>query len=77
LLEITVDDSGAGIDPAIAERIFQPFITTRSAGKGTGLGLSIAKQIIEQHGGTISVSKSEKLGGARFVVNLPTVNAAP
>jgi signal transduction histidine kinase len=77
LLEITVDDSGPGIDPAITERIFQPFITTRSAGQGTGLGLSIAKQIVEQHGGTISVSKSEKLGGARFVVKLPTTNATP
>jgi signal transduction histidine kinase len=67
---VQVEDSGDGVDPQFAFRIFEPFVTTRPAGEGTGLGLAIAKEVIEQHGGTISVDRSE-LGGARFMVQLP------
>lgn len=69
---VAVADSGPGVDLKIRERIFQPFFTTRVSGQGTGLGLSIAKQVIEQHGGAISVSRSEELGGALFLVRIPT-----
>jgi signal transduction histidine kinase len=65
-----IADSGGGVDPSAAERIFEPFFTTRKAGEGTGLGLAIARQIVRQHGGEISVSRSE-LGGALFTVQLP------
>jgi signal transduction histidine kinase len=65
-----IADSGGGVDPSAAERIFEPFFTTRKPGDGTGLGLAIARQIVRQHGGELSVSRSE-LGGALFTVQLP------
>lgn len=46
-------DSGEGIPPAIAEKIFNPFFTTKGVGQGTGLGLSICKSIVDNHGGQI------------------------
>jgi signal transduction histidine kinase len=70
LYVIRVEDSGAGVDAALASRIFEPFFTTRPAGEGTGLGLAIAKDIVDRHGGRLSVSRSE-LGGAMFTVSLP------
>ncbi len=52
-VEACIIDSGTGVDAAIAERIFQPFFTTKAAGQGTGLGLSISKGIIEDHEGKL------------------------
>jgi signal transduction histidine kinase len=72
---IIVADSGPGIDPSVIDRVFEPFWTTRAAGEGTGLGLSIARQIIEEHGGTITAGVSQ-LGGALFTVRLPMRVAA-
>jgi signal transduction histidine kinase len=65
---VSVDDSGPGIPEAMRERVFEPFFTTKDA--GTGLGLPLVHSIIQQHGGTIAVERSD-LGGARFVVKLP------
>lgn len=48
-----VTDSGTGVDRATAEKIFQPFYTTKPAGKGIGLGLSISKGLVENHGGKL------------------------
>ncbi len=67
---LEVGDSGPGVDPGRAEWIFGPFATTRPAGEGTGLGLAISRQVVLQHGGTITVGRSD-LGGALFVVKLP------
>ena len=64
-----VEDTGPGIAPEIAERIFQPFATHGKA-TGTGLGLSICKKIIEDHGGKIS-ARSEPGRGAVFAFALP------
>jgi signal transduction histidine kinase len=69
-LLITVSDTGPGIEPDIAAKIFEPFYTTKPAGQGTGLGLSVTYGIIQDHGGDISVKRSES-GGAKFVVALP------
>ncbi|MGE5049482.1 MAG: protoglobin domain-containing protein, partial [Deltaproteobacteria bacterium] len=66
-VEVTVEDSGKGIDPAIRARLFEPLITTKA--KGIGLGLALVKRIVERHGGTIEYAPLEK--GARFVVRLP------
>ena len=52
---ISVTDSGPGIEPAVARKMFQPFFTTKELGKGTGLGLSIAHGIIKSHGGVIEL----------------------
>lgn len=51
-IKISVSDSGLGITPEVAEKIFEPFYTTKGVGKGTGLGLSLANKIIKNHGGS-------------------------
>jgi len=66
-----VEDSGSGVPEEIRDRIFDPFFTTKEPGKGTGLGLSIVHTIVDNHGGKISVERSARLGGAKFLVNLP------
>lgn len=66
-LSFMVADTGAGIDPSIAPRLFEPFATSRA--EGVGLGLSIAREIITAHGGTIALLPSEV--GTVFVVKLP------
>jgi signal transduction histidine kinase len=67
-VELSVSDSGRGIEPAALEHIFVPFYTTKE--EGTGLGLAICRQIVEQHGGTIEV-QSEVGRGTTIVVRLP------
>ena len=64
-----VEDSGRGIAPEIAPRLFQAFATYGKA-QGTGLGLSICKRIVEDHGGQIH-ARSEPGRGAVFVITLP------
>lgn len=66
-----VEDSGSGVPEDIKDRIFDPFFTTKEPGKGTGLGLSIVHTIVDNHGGKITVERSTRLGGAKFVVHLP------
>ncbi len=67
---ISVIDSGCGINDAQGARIFEPFFTTKQVGKGTGLGLSLAYNIVQEHGGTISL-QSETETGSQFDVCLP------
>jgi two-component system sensor kinase FixL len=66
--EITVADSGPGIAPELAERLFQPFATTKKT--GMGLGLSISRDIIEAHEGGLTVAPRPS-GGTVFRVSLP------
>jgi two-component system sensor kinase FixL len=68
MLEFTVADNGPGITPRLADRIFEPFITTKS--KGMGMGLSVCRRLIESHGGTID-AESEPGAGAAFRFTLP------
>lgn len=71
--EITFTDDGQGIPEDKMSSIFDPFFTTKEIGKGTGLGLSICKEIIEGHGGNISVkSKIDK--GTEFIIRLPVIS---
>jgi two-component system NtrC family sensor kinase len=68
--ELAVEDSGPGISPAAAARIWEPFFTTKSGGEGTGIGLSIARSVALEHGGTIEIEPAHG-SGACFVVRLP------
>lgn len=72
---ISVEDTGAGIDPTIRDRIFEPFFTTKEPGRGTGLGLSICQGLIRSHGGEITVD-AQPGRGTRFTVNLPVDSSA-
>ncbi len=68
LVEVT--DTGTGIPPAIIDKIFEPFFSTKEVGKGTGLGLSTVYGIVKQTGGTLQV-ESEVGHGSVFRVFLP------
>jgi signal transduction histidine kinase len=76
IVEITMEDSGVGIDPAVAERLLEPFFTTKPV--GTGLGLAIVKRFAEGHHGTVSIENGPT-GGARATIRLPhaTAEATP
>ena len=66
---VSVADTGPGIDPAIADRLFQPFVTTKGA-QGMGVGLSICRTIIEAHGGRMWVEPNPG-GGTIFRFTVP------
>ncbi|MBI3881880.1 MAG: cyclic nucleotide-binding domain-containing protein [Verrucomicrobia bacterium] len=68
-LRTEIQDTGPGIAPEIAGRLFQPFVT-HGKSRGTGLGLSICKRIMRDHGGSITV-RSEPGKGACFTFTLP------
>ena len=67
---LTVEDSGPGIDPKVAGRLFEPFVTTKSG--GMGMGLSICRSIIEAHDGRLTAGPAGQRG-TRFEVVLPLV----
>jgi signal transduction histidine kinase len=67
-VEISVEDSGPGVDAATRRRLFEPLITTKE--KGIGLGLALVKRIAERHGGSVEYTDRPG-GGARFTVRLP------
>jgi signal transduction histidine kinase len=54
-VEITIADSGPGVEPDLAQRIFDPFFTTREVGDGTGLGLHFSRQVAYDHGGSLDL----------------------
>lgn len=68
-LIVKVTDSGRGIPKEVAEKIMQPFYTTKVVGKGTGLGLSISKGLVEDHDGTLSYNS--KSANTQFVLDFP------
>lgn len=70
-IRIGIMDNGIGIPSNIRKQVFNPFFTTKAVGKGTGLGLSITYQIIESHGGHISIV-SEPNAHTEFSIELPT-----
>jgi heavy metal sensor kinase len=76
--EITIADTGIGIEPADLERIFEPFLRLDAARArdtgGAGLGLAIARSIVIAHGGSITV-ESRPGSGSRFTVRLPSTPA--
>jgi PAS domain S-box-containing protein len=73
-IQVTIEDSGTGIEEAIRHRIFDPLFTTKSA--GMGMGLSICRSIIEAHGGRLSASPSTP-HGTEFKFTIPGSNRPP
>ena len=68
VIEITLMDNGPGIPAALADKILEPFFTTKST--GTGLGLAVVKTIVESHGGSFVIG-SRSSGGATAAITLP------
>ena len=78
--QVRVRDSGAGIDPAALERIFEPFVQAEQEGAraagGLGLGLALVRTLVDLHGGTVRAASKGKGQGAEFTVSLPTADQA-
>lgn len=72
-LELSVGDTGKGIDKKLLHNIFEPFFTTKESGKGTGLGLAAVYGIVREHKGTIRVETSP--AGTTFFVYFPLKKA--
>jgi signal transduction histidine kinase/ActR/RegA family two-component response regulator len=73
---VEVADRGMGIDPAMLERIFEPFVQAANGGHragGLGIGLTLVKQLVELHGGSVSVRSEGPGRGSTFSVHLPLV----
>ena len=79
--QLVVSDDGPGVPEADRSRVFERFTRLDEARDrdraGAGLGLSIVAGVVSRHGGTVTVDADPDLGGARFVVNLPTRPPAP
>ena len=79
MLEILVSDTGVGIDDAILDRLFRPFVQGDSSLRrkfgGTGLGLSISRHLAEAMGGTLSARRRNDSPGAAFLFTLPLVES--
>ncbi len=69
IVQLTVQDDGPGIDQAIIDQVFDPFVTTKAPGQGTGLGLAVCHTIVDRLGGSIEAANHES--GATFKVDLP------
>lgn len=73
-VRISIADSGVGLAPEEAERLFTPYYTTKP--HGAGLGLAIVQSVVADHGGMVTVESPED-GGTRFVIGLPLAEAEP
>jgi len=76
VIDLRLADTGPGIPPELLSRVFDPFFTTKAVGHGSGLGLFITFEIIEEHGGCISVANRPQ-GGAEFCIRLPSLAVVP
>jgi two-component system NtrC family sensor kinase len=73
---IRIVDNGPGIDDRMLASVFEPFFSTKPGGKGTGLGLSISRQIVNECGGSLSISSI--LGtGTTLELRLPRLDVVP
>jgi two-component system NtrC family sensor kinase len=76
LVVFEIADDGPGIAPAVLERLFEPYVTTRPLGQGSGMSLAIAYAIVQQHGGTLEVA-TEASRGTTFRMALPVGRPEP
>ena len=74
MVAVSVADTGSGIPAAIEAQLFQPFVTTKSA--GMGIGLSVCRAIVEAHGGRLWVEPNPG-GGSVFRFTLPVAEVTP
>jgi signal transduction histidine kinase len=74
LVRVSVTDDGPGIEPELASRLFEKFVTGRRPGRGSGLGLAFSRLAVEAHGGTIQVDATSGRG-ATFHFTLPADQA--
>ena len=74
-IEVRIRDNGGGMPPEVAEKIFNPFFTTKPTGEGTGLGLAMCSDIVRQHGGHIGLDIDEG-EGTEMIIELPLVPPA-
>jgi len=72
MVTVKVSDNGPGVDPAVRDRLFEPYATTRGLGEGMGLGLAISKKILLDHGGDLELADSSPRG-TTFRITLPAV----
>ena len=75
-VQLAVSDTGSGIAPEIAPRLFEPFATSKPPGAGLGLGLMISRRIVGAFGGTLTADENAG-GGATFRIDLPGCPAQP
>ncbi|WP_044559027.1 sensor histidine kinase, partial [Azospirillum sp. B4] len=71
-VRVAVADNGPGLDPAVRDRLFDPFVTTKPGGQGLGLGLAISLAITQEYGGQLEARDGAD-GGAVFLLTLPLV----
>ena len=71
-LHLSIADNGRGVDPALVERLFDPFVTDKQTQGGTGLGLSVSYSLVKSHGGDIAF-ESRPRKGTIFHVAFPTL----
>ena len=67
-VQVSFKDTGCGMTPEVAKRVFEPYFTTKPVGEGTGMGLDISKQIVENHHGQIYLESEPGIGTTFFVV---------
>ena len=68
-VELRVSDNGPGVDPAMREHIFEPFVTTKKTGQG--LGLPVVRKLVREMNGRISHERDEANGWTHFRLHLP------
>ncbi|HEY0958850.1 MAG TPA: ATP-binding protein, partial [Novosphingobium sp.] len=68
-VELRVSDNGPGVDPAMRDHIFEPFVTTKKSGQG--LGLALVRKLVRDMNGRISHERDEAKGWTHFRVHLP------
>lgn len=72
-IRVDVWDTGSGINPAVSDQLFGPFVTTKST--GTGLGLNVARRVAHDHGGTLTVA-NRSTNGTCFTLRLPAAETS-
>lgn len=76
-IQVTIEDNGKGINPGIADRLFEPFVTDKQTEGGTGLGLSVTYSLVKAHNGEISFQPGPDKRGTVFTLYFPTILKIP